>query len=152
MSLTIPGRRRSHPKHRASDKVRELTHRQTAADAYFKTLRQDIADMHTAWKNAERAAANAEDLVALQAVNLQNANGRVAELEAQLAAQTAELNELRAFKATVQAVTVPPMVRDTRNGADQNTTPIDVSELQARFTSGPVVRLHHSPQAVPPAA
>lgn len=64
-----------------------------------------------------------------------------------LEAAERELVELRAFRDNALAVTVPPMERDTSDGADQATQPIDVREIQARFATGPVVTLNHSPQA-----
>lgn len=42
------------------------------------------------------------------------------------------------------------MGRDTTDGADQATTPVDVRELRGRFTAGPVVTLAHSPHATDP--
>lgn len=150
-AITIPGRRRSHPKHRASDEVRELRNWKTQANAYFRTLSQDLTDMYEAWQKALTRANNATDFIALQDTQLRCANGRVAELEAELAAQTAELNQLRAFKATIQAVTPMPAVRDTSDMADQATAPIDVRTIRERFAAGPVLHLNHSPHAVPAA-
>lgn len=157
MSIVIPWKR-GNGSHRIADRARRLSeentqllNRQVAADKHFADLMDDNARLHTDLGAAEYKAASANDLIALQDMTLRCANERVAEVEAELAAQTAELNELRAFKATAEAVTVPPMVRDTSDGADQNTTPIDVRTLRERFAAGPVLHLHHSPQAADPA-
>ncbi|MFD3999922.1 hypothetical protein [Streptomyces rubiginosohelvolus] len=82
---------------------------------------------------------------------------KVAELKRQLKDQQAEtvsafgqLAPYLAADANANAITVPPSERDTTAFEDQATAPIDVRELQARFTAGPVVSLQYSPQAADP--
>ncbi|WP_069883472.1 hypothetical protein [Streptomyces luteocolor] len=67
------------------------------------------------------------------------------EVNADRDADAAELAELRAFKANAEAVTVPPLERDTTAIEDQATGPIDVSELRAEYDAP--VPLHQSPMA-----
>jgi hypothetical protein len=158
VSSVIPWKRGTGT-HRLADRNRRLSEenaklldRQVAADKFFGDLMDTNAKLHTELKATAYKLAAADDLVALQDMSLRCVNEKVAELEGQLAAQAAELNELRAFKASAQAVTVPPAVRDTSHGADQATQPVDVRTLRERFAAGPVLHLHHSPQATPPAA
>lgn len=66
----------------------------------------------------------------------------------QLAVANAELAELRAYKANAEAVTVPPMERDTRAVEDQATGPIDVRPLWEAL--GPVVRVSTSGASADP--
>lgn len=66
------------------------------------------------------------------------------QVSSQLADANTELAELRAYKANVEAVTVPPMERDTRNGADQATGPIDVRPLWEAHGMGPIVQVSTS--------
>lgn len=87
---------------------------------------------------------------------LDAAGARINELTDQVSALqravdelTAERDQLAADLANARAVTVPPMHRDTSNGADQATTPwgLDVSDLRDRFEAGTPVRLGASPLA-----
>lgn len=87
---------------------------------------------------------------------LKAANARINELTDDNAALqravddlTAERDQLAADLANARAVTVPPMQRDTSNGADQATAPwgLDVSDLRARFETGTPVRLGVAPFA-----
>ncbi|WP_329390076.1 hypothetical protein [Streptomyces sp. NBC_01716] len=135
MSLTIPWQR-GHGHHRALDRIAELRdenirllNRQAAADDYFAVLMTDRADMYTAWQHAEHRANLAADVADVRLVAECKAVTRAEEAEQQAAGMLAELLELRAYKAETTAITVPPMVRDTSNGADQATEPIDVRPL-----------------------
>lgn len=136
MSLTFP-RLRGAGQHRLSaaelrDENRLLLAREIAAADFFALLMQDRDEVYACWQKA------AEDRDTAEALADQYAQ--------QLAAQDAELRELRAFKATALAVDVPPMVRDTSNRADQATQPIPLWEAL-----GPVVAVagHTSPAAIP---
>ena len=115
---------------------RLLLNRQAAADDFFALLLKDRDEIHTLWRNAEEKAAEAEIVVVCQ--------------QAQIDELTAENLALKAELANTAAVTVLPMERDTTAFEDQATAPIDVRDLQARFAAGPVVDLHHSPQAADP--
>lgn len=118
----------------------KLLDRQMAADDYFELLVRDRTDVYDAWRHEGRKRAEAEIAAALMQSDRDKA---IAEREA----DAAELHELRAFKANAEAVTVPPMERDTRNGADQATGPIDVRPLQEAAAAGllgPVVQVSTS--------
>ncbi|WP_405848048.1 hypothetical protein OG211_12130 [Streptomyces niveus] len=135
MSLTIPWQR-GHGHHRALDRIAELRdenvrlhNRQAAADDYFAVLLEDRADMYTAWRDAVHRADLADDIATARLVAACEAVTRAEEAEQQAADMRAELLALRAYKAETTAITVPPMVRDTSNGADQATAPIDVRPL-----------------------
>lgn len=121
MSITIPGLRRDHrprPKHRATDEVNRLR---------IELARKDQA-IDAADGLIGRLKASNDQLLTKAT--------RYDEAEAYAAAVRQELNELRAFRATTLAVTVPPMERDTSDGADQATQPIDVRPLWERFGVG----------------
>ena len=115
---------------RAVDKVEQLrdenrrlltiTHR---AGDEIALLKRDLTEARTLQADAELAA------VQLQADN---------------ADLTHEVRALRAELANRDAVTVPPMERDTSNGADQATAPIDVRSLREAADAGllsPVIRI-----------
>lgn len=144
MSLTIPGRRRQHPKHKASERLSSL-------EIEYRRIKAVVAGADAEFIRLRHRAAEAEIVADCTLRNLED----VTEERDALAAEVAELKDrlapLEAAEANRQAVTVPPMVRDTSDGADQNTTPIDVRTLRERFAAGPVLHLHHSPQATDPA-
>ncbi|MEU1433973.1 hypothetical protein ABZ438_07730 [Streptomyces sp. NPDC005786] len=140
---------RSKPKHAMSAEsklrtdVTRLMNRQAAADDYFALLLADRADVYEAWQNAEAKAARAEDTVVWLEDRLRKQAAEAAALRTQLAPYLAA-------DANRNAITVPPAERDTTAMEDQATAPIDVRELRTRFTAGPVVSLHYSPQAADP--
>ncbi|MFE3326831.1 hypothetical protein [Streptomyces sp. NPDC059176] len=120
--------------HRADDKIAELRgdvlrllNWQTAAQDYFAVLQQDRADVYAAWQYAEDKAARAEDIVVWQDARIRDLQRQVDELTRRLEVQC------------------------LAESAATRTQEIDLRELQARFTSGPVVSLHHSSQATSPA-
>lgn len=81
------------------------------------------------------------------AIDLSGAREDLRAAEDEIAYLRKRLAPFLAAEANETAVTVPPMHRDTSDGADQATEPIDVRDLRARFAEGPVVTLHPSPQA-----
>lgn len=148
---------RTKPKHRAADKVAELKRQLKdqqaetvsafgqligAADT-IATLEADLADVRV--KRAE-----AEQVVVCLAADLDERTEERDQALADVAALRAQLAPYLAAEANANAITVPTAERDTTAFEDQATAPIDVRELQARFTAGPVVSLHHSPQAADP--
>lgn len=150
MSL-IPGISRTKPKHRAADKVaalrdenRRLLTQLFGARDYIAIQEQQLAEVRAKRSEAEleliRVAAERDD----RAEERDQALAEASRLRAQLAPYLAA-------DANANAVTVPPAERDTSRFEDQATAPIDVRELRTRFTAGPVVSLHHSPQAADPA-
>ncbi|HEY9370421.1 hypothetical protein [Streptomyces sp.] len=153
MSITdrIPALRGSGSR-RAVDKVEQLrdenrrlltiTHR---AGDHVALLERDLTEAR-----AHQAAAE-ELVVQLQA----DVDDRTKERD-QLAAEN---TRLRAELANRDAVTVPPMERDTSNGADQATAPIDVRSLREAAAAGllsPVIRISakgaSADPGLPPAA
>lgn len=117
--------------HRADDKIAELRddvlrllNWQTAAQDYFAILQNDRADVYAAWQYAEDKAARAEDIVVWQDAQLRDLEQQVVDLKRRL------------------------QVQCLAESAATTTQEIDVRDLQARFSDGPVVSLHHSPQAV----
>jgi hypothetical protein len=114
---------------------RLLLAREIAADDFFALLTQDRDDVYEAWEQARQQAADAELVVVCQQADIEELQRENAQLRAQLANAT--------------RVTVPPMERDTRNGADQATAPIDVRPLWDAICIGPIVRVDN-PQATDP--
>lgn len=143
MSITTPWTR-GKGAHRAYDRIAQLRdenvrlmNRQAAADDYFAVLMNDRADMYAAWQHAEHRANLADDIAESRLVAACKATERAEQADQQAADMLAELLELRAYRAEAEAVTVPPMVRDTSNGADQATTPIDVRPLWNALNTDP---------------
>ncbi|MEU2996831.1 hypothetical protein [Streptomyces sp. NPDC006863] len=148
MSLNLGIRRPR--KHRAVDAVanlrdenRRLLTQLVGAHDHIAIQEQQLAD--TRAKQAE-----AEQVVVCLAADLDERTAERDQARDDLAAARALLAPYLAADANANAVTVPAPERDTTAFEDQATTPIDVRELQARFTAGPVVSLHHSPQAADP--
>lgn len=132
MTSILP-RLRGHGGHRADDKIRELRadvlhllNWQANAQDYFAILQTDRADVYAAWQYAEDKAARAEDVVVLQEARLRDLQRQVDELTRRLEVQC------------------------LAESAATTTQEIDLRDLQARFKDGPVVSLHHSPQATSP--
>jgi hypothetical protein len=149
ISSLIPGLKGSGSR-RAVDEVERLREdnirlldRQAAADDYFALLAQDRADVYAAWEFTEQARQEAEMVAACMQSECEDWKAEALALRARLA-------PFLAAEANSNRIDVPPMVRDTSDFADQATAPIDVRELRERFASGPVVSLHHSPQAASP--
>jgi hypothetical protein len=114
-----------------------LLARSVAAADFFALLIQDRDEMYAAWEQAKGRAAEAEQVVVCQQADIDDLRRENAALRAQL--------------ANAQRVNVPPMERDTTDGADQATAPIDVRELRERFAAGPVVTLPNARLATDPA-
>ncbi|TGB11588.1 hypothetical protein [Streptomyces sp. MZ04] len=158
MSLTdlIPGKRDKQPnRHRADDRIArlekhlaavqadnaKLLNRQMAADDYFAILIDDRNQVYDAWRHEGRKRAEAEIAAGLMQSDRDQA---IADREA----DAAELAELRVYKANAEAVTVPPMERDTTAIEDQATGPIDVRPLWEAL--GPVIRVSTSGASADP--
>ncbi|WP_329217453.1 hypothetical protein [Streptomyces microflavus] len=149
MSLTL-GIRRTR-KHRAVDAVanlrdenRRLLTQLVGAHDHIGIQEQQLADERAGRAGAERVA---RCLVA----DLDERTGERDQARAEVVALRSQLAPYLAAEANANAVTVPAAERDTTAFEDQATAPIDVRDLRDRFTAGPVVSLHHSPQAADPA-
>lgn len=141
---------RSKPKHRAVDAVanlrdenRRLLTQLVGAHDHIGIQEQQLADERAGRAGAERVARCLAADLEERTAQLEQARKEIRQLHAQLA-------PFLAAEANANAVTVPPSERDTSDFEDQATAPIDVRELQARFTAGPVVSLRYSPQATDP--
>lgn len=128
MTITIPGLRRDKrtPRHKAVDEVDRLRHQLAGAGHCIAGLRQQVAE-----------ARAAEDRANAKAVRVDEAEARAVAAEQKLAEQAAELRQLRAFKANVTSIDVPPGHRDVHPD-DQPTAPVDVKPLWAALGIGPV--------------
>lgn len=122
-------------RHRAIDRVAELQTRLDAADTLLDRLVREHHEMHTAWRFAERKAANAEDVVVWQDATITDLTAQRDQLLDQARTLRDQLAPYLAAEANTRAITVPPMVRDTTDGADQATEPIPVITLQQAFGS-----------------
>ncbi|NUL13256.1 hypothetical protein [Streptomyces lunaelactis] len=130
MSLTLPWPRKA--KHDPDSVIRRLRQDvaslltfKAAADDFFALLVADRDDVYACWRQSQQRAADAEQVVVC--------------LQADLDAQTAELNELRAFKANAEKVSQAAGQRDV-DPDDQPTHPtgIDVTTLWDALGVGPV--------------
>ncbi|MEU4154737.1 hypothetical protein [Streptomyces antimycoticus] len=144
MSITdlIPGLRGT-GSHRAVDEVarlddenRSLLGRLLVADDAIATLRGDLADAHA--KQAE-----AEELVVKQLADIDDLTAERDGLAEELAALKKKFAPQLAAEANDNAVTVPPMQRDTSAIEDQATQPIPVLTLQQAFGLRPVTDPGH---------
>jgi uncharacterized coiled-coil DUF342 family protein len=122
---------------RAVDEVARLRHELAGAGHLIESLRGQVDDSNEARDRANEKAGKYDEAAA-----------RADAAEQAMAEMQSELRELRAHIANCQSVTVPPMERDIDPG-DHPTVPVDVKSVQERFASGPVLSLHHSPQASP---
>jgi cell division protein FtsB len=136
VSLNPIPRLKGHGRRRAVDKVAELREenrrlftRLMGADDAFALLHQQLAD--TAAKQAE-----AEEIIVQQLANLDDLHAENEQLRDELAALKVRFGPELAAEANANAITVPPMVRDTSAIEDQATQPIPV-----------VVPLHEAPFA-----
>lgn len=130
-------RGRHHPDEvirRLQDENDKLRRREAPADDYFAVLHEDVVTTNAAWEKEKRHREHAEK-------TLTEAWEYIARLEAENESLTAELAPLRAAEANANAVTVPPMVRDTSAIEDQATGPIDVRPLHEALGISPVIRI-----------
>ncbi|MFE3678794.1 hypothetical protein [Streptomyces griseus] len=143
MSLNL-GIRRSKPKHRAADKVAGL-------ETENETLVRQVLGAMEYIGQLELVNACLADTAKKVTDQRDTARSERNRFQVELGKARTLLTPFLAADANANAITVPPAERDTSAVEDQATAPIDVRDLQARFTAGPVVSLHHSPQAADPA-
>lgn len=125
-----------------------------------------VAELRDENRRLLTIVAGTDDVVALLRQQAGEAEELVVQLQADVDDLTGERDQLaaentrlRAELANRDAVTVPPMERDTSNGADQATAPIDVRSLREAADAGllsPVVRISakgaSADPGLPPAA
>ncbi|MFF9240051.1 hypothetical protein ACF1AL_14625 [Streptomyces sp. NPDC014801] len=116
------GHARPARKHRAIDEVDRLAQLLGGANALIRGLQLQVADRDALLADTRAKQAEAEELV----VQLQ---ADVDDLTAERDELRAEVTAYRAAAANANRITVPPMVRDTSDPADQATAPIDVRPL-----------------------
>jgi len=128
VSIHLPGLRhvRRAPRHKAADEVTHLRHQLAGAGIFITDLRRQLAD-----------ARAAEDTANAKAVRVDEAEARADKAEQLAREMGAELITLKAFKANVNAVTLPMPVRDV-DPDDQPTHPIYVRHPQDSLNAGPV--------------
>lgn len=137
MSLTFPTLRRQ-PKHRAADRLASL-------EPEYRRIKAVVVGSDAVFNQLRERAAEAEIVAACTLRDLEDVTKERDELAREVADLRARLAPLEAAEANRNALTVPTPVRDTSNGADQATAPINVRPLWAALGVGPV-------QATPPAA
>lgn len=134
----IPGREKTTRRHRAVDEVKRLRAENRVLLEMKAGWDETIVGLHQELARVRGEQAEAElTVVALQADKDDLVDERD-QLEATVAALRAQLAPYLAAEANAHAVTVPPMVRDTTDGADQATAPIDVRPLWEALGIGPV--------------
>ncbi|MEW2069011.1 hypothetical protein [Streptomyces sp. NPDC007346] len=156
--MSLPLIRRSKSKHRAADKVTELKqklkHQEAETVSAFGQLigaADRIAILEHDLADARTRRAEAEQVVRCLAADLDERTGERDQAQAEVDRLQALLAPYLAAEANANAVTIPAAFRDAAAFEDQATAPIDVRGLRNRFAAGPVVSLHHSPQAADPA-
>jgi hypothetical protein len=123
VALSWPRRERSQPKHRASDKVRELSHQMDGARDYIKRLLRQLveADQHVTWYFAEvRQTAGQLGVAVVEAMEFE---ARALVAERQRGDDYEELVALRQFKANVCSVSTLP-AHGGGEPDDQETEPV----------------------------
>lgn len=94
--------------------------------------------------------AEAEQVVVCLSAKVDDLTEERDELAATNTALRAQLAPYLAADANRDAITVPPAERDTSNGADQATSPIDVRPLWQAHGISPVIRIADKPDADDP--
>ncbi|MFJ8929311.1 hypothetical protein ACIRLA_22300 [Streptomyces sp. NPDC102364] len=131
---------------RAVDKVGELRDENKRLLTAYHAAGDEIALLRNDLTTARHRQAEAEEIVVKQQADLID----LVEERDQL---LNEVRQLRAELANRDAVTVQPMERDTSDGADQATAPIDVRPLREAAADGllsPIVRISMSGASASP--
>jgi hypothetical protein len=144
VSLTIPFTgRRDRRKHspdtvirRLRDENVKLLNRQAAADDFFAVLMGDVTTTNAALAEEKRARGEAEEAAAQMRMERDELLEECAEWRGEAQTLQKRLAPYLAADANANRITVPPMVRDTSDPADQATAPIDVRPLWAARDAG----------------
>ena len=152
-------RRRGTGNHRADDRIAELEARHAAEVAALKAgYEQQLGELREENVALHNRLAGADDFFMIQDQYLTGLEGDVRQLTAQLAEEqgaraVAEADaETRSrwigdLERQLAEVKRRLEIRVLAEQAVAQTQELDVRELRNRFTSGPVVTLHNSPQA-----
>lgn len=150
ISSLIPGLKGTGSR-RAVDRVSELREESARLLTFLHQAGDEIALLRWDLTVATSRQGEAEELVVQLKADIGDLTDDRDTWKAEALALRARFGPQIAAEENAHKITVPRMVRDTSAFEDQATAPIDVRELRERFASGPVVSLHHSPQAVDPA-
>lgn len=143
MSLISVRTRR--PKHRAVDRLAELAAEKQSLINQLVGAAGHITRLELQLKESRAHQAEAEQVAACTAADLEDRAEELSEARAELALARALLAPYLAAEATAGAVTVPEMERDTTAMEDQATAPIDVRPLWNALGVSPVIRVADAP-------
>ncbi|MFJ3089104.1 hypothetical protein [Streptomyces sp. NPDC086838] len=129
-------------KHRAVDAVTNLRAENHRLLTQVVGAGQTITALQHQLDNVRGKRAEAEQVVVCLSADLGDRTEERDQLLDEVVALRARLAPYLAADANANAITVPPSVRDTGDGADQATAPIDVRPLWEAI--GPVVRTEGS--------
>ncbi|WP_030169109.1 hypothetical protein [Streptomyces sp. NRRL S-813] len=132
-------------RHRAVDEVARLRGLLEGAHALIAGLQLQLHDKDQALADTAAKQAEAEEIVVQQQADIDELTEQRDVLRDQLAALRVRFGPELAAEANANAISVPPMVRDTSAIEDQATAPIDVLPLWQALGIGPVTdpgRIH----------
>lgn len=136
MTLTLlpkgTGRRR------AVDKVAELRDDLAKALSHLHAAGDEIAFLRNDVTDARARQAEAEEITVRQQADINDLTAENAQLREELAELKVRFGPQLAAEANANRITVPPMIRDTSDPADQATAPINVRPLWDALGLGPV--------------
>ncbi|MFJ8923921.1 hypothetical protein ACIREK_31140 [Streptomyces sp. NPDC102415] len=147
MSLISVRTRR--PKHRAVDRLAELAAEKQSLINQLVGAAGHITRLELQLNESRAHRAEAEQVAACTAADLEERTEQLDEARAELATTRALLAPYLAAEATAGAVTVPEMERDTAAMEDQATEPINVLPLWEAHGISPVIRIADTPSNDP---
>lgn len=148
MSLHL-GIRRTR-KHRAVDAVTSLRDENRRLLGQLIGAHDHIALLESDLAQGRAKQAEAEQVVVCLSADLDERTEERNQLAGEVTVLRARLAPYLAADANRDALTIPPAERDTSNGADQATAPIDVRPLWEAHGISPVIRIADSPSADDP--
>jgi hypothetical protein len=122
---------------RAADKLAEVRRDLSLALSQMHAAGDEVALLRNGLADARRKQVEAEEVIVAQLANLEDLRTHRDELLAEVLALKTRFGPELAAEANANAVTVPPMVRDTTALEDQATAPIDVKPLWAALNIRP---------------
>ncbi|MFE9855507.1 hypothetical protein [Streptomyces sp. NPDC005780] len=149
MSLHL-GIRRPKPKHRAVDKVADLQDENRRLRGQLIGAHDYIALADGTLADVRAKRAEAEQVVVCLSAKVNELTEERDQLTATNESLRQQLAPYLAADANRDAITVPAAERDTSDGADQATSPIDVRPLWEAHGISPVIRIADAPAADDP--